>query len=73
MRIRFDKIDGFIIFPDDKIEHLTLFDYGMLDKICEKVEYLISKKWYYNSITHNFERIRVDSYNSLHIKNFDFS
>ena len=42
--IRFDKIVGFIISLDGKIKHLVSFDYGFLDKICESIEYLISKK-----------------------------
>ena len=29
---------------DGKIKHLVLFDYGLFDKICDKVKYLISKK-----------------------------
>ena len=29
---------------DDKIKHLVLFDYGLLDKIYNKIKYLISKK-----------------------------
>ena len=29
---------------DGKIKHLVLFDYGLFDKICEKIKYLISKK-----------------------------
>ena len=41
-RIRFDKIDGFIISLDGKIKHLILFDYGMFNKICDKITYLIS-------------------------------
>ena len=44
MRIRFDKIDRFIMIFDDKIKHLVLFDYGLLDKIYNKIKYLISKK-----------------------------
>ena len=44
MRIRFDKIDGFIISLDGKIKHLVLFDYGLRDKICDKIKYLIIKK-----------------------------
>ena len=44
MCIKFDKIDGFIMVLDGKIKHLVLFDYGLLDKICDKVKYLISKK-----------------------------
>ena len=69
LRIRFDKINGFIISPDGKIKDLVLFDYGLLDKICGKIEYLITKKsGITNSINHNFGRIRINSYNSLPIK-----
>ena len=43
LRIRFDKIDGFIkIF--DKIRYLALFDCSYCDKICDKIKYLISEK-----------------------------
>ena len=41
---RFDKIDGFIMVLDGKIKHLVLFDYRLLDKICDKIKYIISKK-----------------------------
>ena len=69
MRIRFDKIDEFIITLDGKNRHLILFDYGLFDKICDKIKYLISKKsGITNSINHNFGKIRTDSYNSLPIK-----
>ena len=44
LRFMFDKIDGFIISLDGKIKHLIIFDYRLLDKIFEKIEYLISKK-----------------------------
>ena len=44
LRIKFDKINGFIISIDDKIKPLVLFDYGLFDKICDKIKYLISKK-----------------------------
>ena len=43
MRIRFDKIDGFIMVLDGKIKHLVLFDYGLFGKICNEIKYLISK------------------------------
>ena len=29
---------------DVKIKHLVLFDYGLLDKMCDKIGYLITKK-----------------------------
>ena len=65
-RIRFNKIDGFIIALDNKFNHLILFDYGLFSKICDKIKYLISKKsGIANIINHNFEKIRTDSYNSL--------
>ena len=71
MRIRFNKIDGFIISIDGKIKHLVLFDYGLLAKICDKIKYLISKKrGITNSINYNFGKIKIDSYNSLPIKKY---
>ena len=46
--IRFDKIDRLILVLDREIKHLVLFDYGLFDKICDKIKYLICKrKWYY--------------------------
>ena len=69
LHTRFDKIDGFIISLDGKIKHLILFDYGLFNKICDKIKYLISKKSdIINDINHNFGKIRIDSYNSLPIK-----
>ena len=38
--IWFDKINRFIIVLDGKIKHLVLFDYGLFDKICDKIKYL---------------------------------
>ena len=68
-RIRFDKINGFIISVDGKIKQLILFDHGLFNKICDKIKYLISKKsGITNSINHNFEKIRIDSNNSLPVK-----
>ena len=45
---------------DGKIKHLVLLDYGLFDKICDKIKYLISKK--------GGIRNSIDSYNSLHFK-----
>ena len=65
MRIRFDKIDGFIKIHD-KIRYLVLFGYSHCDKICDKIKYLISdKSGITNSVNHNFARIRIELYNSL--------
>ena len=61
LRITFDRIDGFIMVLDSKIKHLVLFDYGLFDKICDKIKYLISKKSAItNIINYNFGRIRID-------------
>ena len=68
LRIRFDKIDGFIKIHD-KIGYLVSFDYNYCDKVCDKINYLISEKsGITDIINHNFARIRIDLYNSLPIE-----
>ena len=42
LRIRYDKIDGFIKIHN-KIRHLVLFD-DWCDSICDRIKYLIRKK-----------------------------
>ena len=42
LRIRFNKIDGFIKIHN-KIRYLVLFD-ECCDKICDSIKYLITKK-----------------------------
>ena len=37
LRIRFHKIDGFIVSLDGKIKHLILFHYGLFNKIGDKI------------------------------------
>ena len=69
LRMKFDKIGWFIISLDVKIKHLVLFDYGLLDKICDKIKYHASKKsGVTNSINTNFGKIKIKSCNSLPIK-----
>ena len=69
LRIRFNKIDGFIRIYD-KIRCLVLFDYSYCDKICDNIKYLISeKRGFTDSINHNFAKIRISSYDSLPIEN----
>ena len=62
LHIRFDKTDGFIVSLNSKIKHLELFDYGLLNKVCYKKEYLRSKKSSITkiifSISYNFVRIK---------------
>ena len=65
LRIKFHKRDGFIISLDSIIKHLILFDYGLFNKVCDKIKYLISKRiGIANSNNHNFWKIRIDSHNS---------
>ena len=44
LRIRFDKIDGFIRVRGGEFRSLVLFDYGLFDTICDKIKYSISEK-----------------------------
>ena len=44
LRIRLDKIDGFIKVHGGEFRYLVLFDYGLFNKICYKIKYLISEK-----------------------------
>ena len=68
LRIRFDKIDGYIKIHD-KIRYLVLFDYSYCDEICDKINYLfIEKRGIADSINHNLAKIRIDSYDSLPIE-----
>ena len=58
--VRFDKIDEFIRVRGGEFRHLVLFDYGLFDKICDKIKYLISEKsGITNGINHNFGKIRI--------------
>ena len=67
--IRFDKIDGFIRVLDGEIKHLVLFDYGLFDKIFDRIKYLISEKsGITDSINLSFRKIRIYSYNLLSIQ-----
>ena len=69
MRIRLDKIDGFIRLRRGEFRHLVLFDNILFDKICDKVKYLMSQKsGITDSINHSFGKIRIESYNSLPIE-----
>ena len=74
MRIRFDKIDGFIrIYKGTR--YLPLFGSEEYDAIYNRIRYLISLK---SSITyilsHYFAKIKIDSDGSLPIeKNIDFT
>ena len=67
LRIRFDKIDRFIIIYDG-IRYLVLFSY-LYDEICNRIKYLISEKsGITDSINYNLAKIRIDSNISLPIE-----
>ena len=65
-RIRFEKLDGFIRVRSGEFRYLIMLDYGLFDKTCDKIKYLINQKsGITDSINHKFGRIKIDSYNSF--------
>ena len=68
LRIRFDKIDGFIRIYDGS-RYLTLFNPEKYDAIYDRYRYLISLK---NGITyissHYYAKVKVVPYDSLPIE-----
>ena len=65
MRVRFDKIDGFIRIYD-ATRYLTLFGSEKFDAIYNRIRYLISLKSGIRYIfSHYFAKIKVDSYDSF--------
>ena len=68
MRIRFDKIDGFIKIYDG-IRYLIILDHDRLYKIWDSIKCAISEKSVITeSINNDFARIRIGSYNSFPIE-----
>ena len=65
LRIRFDKVDGFVR-DYDGTRYLVLFGPEKYDAIYNRIRYFLSQK---GSITyfisHNYARIKVDSYDFL--------
>ena len=68
LRIRFDKIDGFIIIYDGT-RYLTLLDQKNVKLFTTKKSYNLigQKSGITNIFSHYFEKINIDSYDSLHI------
>ena len=65
LRIRFDKIDGFIRVYDGT-RYLVLLRSEKHDPVYNRIRYLISvKSGITYIISHNYANIRVDSHNSL--------
>ena len=44
LRIRLDKIDGFIRVRGSEFIHLVSFNYGLFDKICDKIKNILQVK-----------------------------
>ena len=65
--IWFNRIDGFIKI-DNGIKFFVLLEYN---KIYGRIKYFINEKsGITGSINHHFARIRIDSYNYLHIEKY---
>ena len=68
MRIRFDKVDGFIAIHDGT-RYLVLLSSGWYDAIYNRITYAINKKSRFtDSNNRDFARIKIDSYHSLPIE-----
>ena len=63
LRIRFDKIYGFICVYDGA-RYLVLFRNEKYDSICKRIRYLVKSDITY-LISHNYAKIKLDSYNFL--------
>ena len=65
IRIRLNKIDGFIRIYDGT-RHLVWFGSEKYDYTYKGIRYLISlKSVIINIISHNYAKVKVDSYDSL--------
>ena len=65
LRIRFNKIDGFVRVYDG-IRYLVLFRSEKYDSIYNRIRYIISvKSGITYVISYNYAKIKVDSYNPL--------
>ena len=65
MRIRFNKIDGFIKIYDGT-RYMVLFGPERYDEIYDWFKYIIrEKRGVAYTISHNFTKTKVDSYDSL--------
>ena len=65
MHIRFDKVDEFIILHYGT-RYLVLFGNERYDFSCNKIRYITGVKSNVTYvISHNYAKIKVDSYNSL--------
>ena len=65
MRIRLNKVHGFMRFYDRTI-YLKLFELGSYHELLHRIRYLVVvKSGITYVISHNYAKIKVDSYDSL--------
>ena len=67
LRIRFDKIDGFIRIYDGT-RYLTLFDSEKYEVFYNRIRYITSLKGSIPYVFVSYAKIKVDSYDSLSIE-----
>ena len=68
LRIWFDKVYG-VIENYDGTRYLELFDSWIYNRIYDKINYLVGEKRNYKcSLSYDFAKIRIYSYNSLPIE-----
>ena len=69
MRIRFNKIDEFIRVYDGT-RYLVLFASEKYDYIFDRIRYIINiKSGITDRVSHNYAKIKVDSFDSLEKNN----
>ena len=68
MRIKFNRIDGFIKIYDGT-RYLALFGLDKYDAFCDKIRYLTSLKSDTTYIfSHTFAKVKIDLYDPLLIR-----
>ena len=68
LRIRFDKVDGFIIIYDG-IRYLALLGTEKYNVIYNRIRYLVSQESGISYvIPHNYARIKINYYETLPLK-----
>ena len=69
LRVRFDKIDEFMDGVYDETRYLVLFGAEKYDSNYNRIRYLIGvKSGILYVFSHNYARIKVDSYDSLSLR-----
>ena len=68
LRVRFDRINGFIRVYD-RIKYFASFISEKYDVICNRIRYFVGQKsCIMYGFSHNYAKIKVISYDSLHLE-----